>query len=64
MSVVITEDDPLNLPGKAQELKQLKTAAKLLALPRGGHLGEMNNPEVKALMKALFCGHVELATQR
>jgi len=62
--VVVTSDDPLNLPGKTEGLKQIKTAAEVVVLPGGGHLGDMRNPNYLAQMKKLFHAHATWVAQK
>ncbi len=51
--VILAEDDPFNLPEDLARAREVKGAA-LTVLPRGGHLGFVNEPWTKARLLKLF----------
>ena len=53
LQVVVSADDPINVPSDLSEIKA-HAGLSLTVLPRGGHLGYVNDPWTKAKLMTLF----------
>ena len=52
--IVIAEDDPLDTPADMAAFKAQAAGKRVTLLPRGGHLGYINEPWTKAKLMTLF----------
>ncbi|MCY3017585.1 MAG: alpha/beta fold hydrolase [Planctomycetota bacterium] len=52
--LILAEDDPFDLPEDVAELKKAAANKRAVFLPRGGHLGYVNEPWTKAKLLTLF----------
>ena len=52
--VILAEDDPFNTPEDVAALKAVASKYRVTLLPRGGHLGFVNDPWTKAKLLELF----------
>jgi predicted alpha/beta-fold hydrolase len=54
--VIVTADDPLNNPEDKAQLQACAAEGRVTMLPKGGHLGYVNNPWTRTKLLSMFGG--------
>ena len=64
VELVIARNDPLNDEGAADELRSIKTEAKVTVLPSGGHAGFVRTTQMKSIVNRIFAESVAQVSSR